>query len=202
MVFVDSAYVAARHFYKVIRASVKKAQRAAGEATRDCQEKWTPAGNPSRRSCEPSLADKVQRRNRIDRKPMIIGDLQRYSAPSHRSGISFLGESQGYGAVCAFPLSVQSGQPLLINVHPWVCCSRLKMQSWLFDLPTTQETVVMKYLTVARKFVRKFITRQEEGATLAEYGLLLALIAVVCLAAITTLGTKISTMFQTLATSI
>ena len=60
----------------------------------------------------------------------------------------------------------------------------------------------MKYLTVARKFVRKFITRQEEGATLAEYGLLLALIAVVCLAAITTLGTKISTMFQTLATSI
>ncbi|HEY7422818.1 MAG TPA: Flp family type IVb pilin [Gemmataceae bacterium] len=60
----------------------------------------------------------------------------------------------------------------------------------------------MKYLTAARKFVRKFITRQEEGATLAEYGLLLALIAVVCLAAISALGSKISTMFQTLSTSI
>ena len=60
----------------------------------------------------------------------------------------------------------------------------------------------MKYLTAARKFVRKFITRQEEGATLAEYGLLLALIAVVCIAAITALGTKISTMFSTVAASI
>jgi pilus assembly protein Flp/PilA len=56
----------------------------------------------------------------------------------------------------------------------------------------------MKYLTA----VRKFITRQEEGATLAEYGLLLALIAVVCIAAITTLGTQISTMFSTIATSL
>jgi pilus assembly protein Flp/PilA len=60
----------------------------------------------------------------------------------------------------------------------------------------------VKYLAATRKFVRKFITRQEEGATLAEYGLLLALIAVVCLAAITTLGTKISTMFSTVATSL
>jgi pilus assembly protein Flp/PilA len=49
---------------------------------------------------------------------------------------------------------------------------------------------------------RKFFTRKEEGATLAEYGLLLALIAVVCLAAVTLLGSKISTMFATLAGSI
>jgi pilus assembly protein Flp/PilA len=61
---------------------------------------------------------------------------------------------------------------------------------------------VAKYLTAARKFVAKYITRSEEGATLAEYGLLLALIAVVCLAAITVLGTKISQMFSTLAASI
>jgi Flp pilus assembly pilin Flp len=38
--------------------------------------------------------------------------------------------------------------------------------------------------------------------TLAEYGLLLALIAVVCMAAITVLGTQISLMFASLATSI
>ncbi|TMQ29259.1 MAG: Flp family type IVb pilin [Planctomycetota bacterium] len=49
---------------------------------------------------------------------------------------------------------------------------------------------------------RTFFTRKEEGATLAEYGLLLALIAVVCLAAVTLLGSKISTMFATLAGSI
>ncbi|MBI1914722.1 MAG: Flp family type IVb pilin [Planctomycetes bacterium] len=59
-----------------------------------------------------------------------------------------------------------------------------------------------KYLTAAKKFVRKFITRQEEGATLAEYGLLLALIAVICIAAITVLGTQISSMFSSVAGSI
>ena len=60
----------------------------------------------------------------------------------------------------------------------------------------------MKFLTAARKFVAKFITRKEEGATLAEYGLLLALIAVICIAAITLLGTKISSMFQSVSGSI
>jgi pilus assembly protein Flp/PilA len=41
--------------------------------------------------------------------------------------------------------------------------------------------------------------RDDEGASLAEYGLLLALIAVVCIGAITILGTNISSMFSTLA---
>jgi pilus assembly protein Flp/PilA len=59
-----------------------------------------------------------------------------------------------------------------------------------------------QYLTAAKKFVTKYVTRKEEGATLAEYGLLLALIAVVCIAAITLLGTKISSMFNTVAGSI
>jgi pilus assembly protein Flp/PilA len=58
-------------------------------------------------------------------------------------------------------------------------------------------TMTKLFTAVATKFVR-----DEEGATLAEYGLLLALIAVVCLAAITTLGTKISTMFSTVANSV
>ena len=54
-----------------------------------------------------------------------------------------------------------------------------------------------KFLTAASKFARA-----EEGATLAEYGLLLALIAVVCLGAITLLGTKISNMFSDVSTSV
>jgi pilus assembly protein Flp/PilA len=51
------------------------------------------------------------------------------------------------------------------------------------------------------KLLRRF-KKAEEGATLAEYGLLLALIAVICMAAITTLGSKISTMLSTVAGSI
>jgi pilus assembly protein Flp/PilA len=44
--------------------------------------------------------------------------------------------------------------------------------------------------------------RDENGASLVEYGLLLGLIAVVCLTAVSTLGTSISTMLGTLAGSI
>jgi pilus assembly protein Flp/PilA len=44
--------------------------------------------------------------------------------------------------------------------------------------------------------------RKEEGATLAEYGLLLALIAVVCIAAVTLLGTSLSSMFTSIAGSV
>ena len=49
--------------------------------------------------------------------------------------------------------------------------------------------------------VKKF-HRGEEGATLAEYGLLLALIAVVCLGAISLLGTTISGMFTSVSGSV
>lgn len=46
--------------------------------------------------------------------------------------------------------------------------------------------------------IRAF-TQDEEGAALAEYGLLIALIAAVCIIAITALGTKISSVFQVVA---
>jgi pilus assembly protein Flp/PilA len=59
-----------------------------------------------------------------------------------------------------------------------------------------------RYLTAARKLAAKCVTRKEEGATLAEYGLLLALIAVVCIAAIALLGDQISNMFVSLSGSI
>ena len=44
--------------------------------------------------------------------------------------------------------------------------------------------------------------QDEEGAALAEYGLLIALIAVVCVVAVTALGTNISTAFSLIAASI
>ena len=44
--------------------------------------------------------------------------------------------------------------------------------------------------------------RNEDGAALAEYGLLVALIAVVCVVAITALGTQVSTAFSKIASNI
>jgi len=49
-------------------------------------------------------------------------------------------------------------------------------------------------LAASTRFVR-----DEEGASLVEYGLLLSLVAVVCMVAIARLGTDISTMFTNLA---
>jgi pilus assembly protein Flp/PilA len=50
--------------------------------------------------------------------------------------------------------------------------------------------------------VVKFQTAREEGQGLAEYGLILALIAVVCIAALTLLGTNIAGALNSVAGSI
>jgi pilus assembly protein Flp/PilA len=44
--------------------------------------------------------------------------------------------------------------------------------------------------------------RDDEGATMVEYGLLVALIAIVALAAVKTLGTNLSSLFSTVANTI
>jgi len=49
-----------------------------------------------------------------------------------------------------------------------------------------------------RKLIYRFHSN-EDGAALVEYGMLIGLIAVVCLVAITTLGTEISTAFSNYA---
>ena len=46
------------------------------------------------------------------------------------------------------------------------------------------------------------LRRDEDGAVLVEYGLLVGLIAVVCVTVVTTLGTQISTYFQTIVTAL
>ncbi len=54
-----------------------------------------------------------------------------------------------------------------------------------------------KLLAATTTFVR-----DQEGASLAEYGLLLALIAIVCLAGMTILGTNINGLFNTVSSTI
>jgi pilus assembly protein Flp/PilA len=48
----------------------------------------------------------------------------------------------------------------------------------------------------------KSLIRDEEGATMVEYGLLVALIAIVALTAVKLLGTNLSSVFNSVATSI
>jgi pilus assembly protein Flp/PilA len=46
------------------------------------------------------------------------------------------------------------------------------------------------------------LTRKEEGATMVEFGLMLALIAAVCLAAVGLVGTQASAIFQQMQASL
>lgn len=49
--------------------------------------------------------------------------------------------------------------------------------------------------------LRNFITN-EDGAALVEYALLVALIAIICIFGVTTLGSKINTKFTDVGTSL
>lgn len=51
------------------------------------------------------------------------------------------------------------------------------------------------------KLVSKFL-KDESGATAIEYGLIAALISVAIIAAATTLGTNLSTTFETISTDV
>jgi pilus assembly protein Flp/PilA len=59
------------------------------------------------------------------------------------------------------------------------------------------------FLNIARKLERSIAhIREEDGQALAEYGLLLALIAVACLAAVTALGLAIAGQLGTITGSL
>lgn len=51
------------------------------------------------------------------------------------------------------------------------------------------------------KLARSFL-RNEDGATMVEYGVMVALIAAVCVAIVKTLGTSVNTAFTTTNTGI
>ena len=52
------------------------------------------------------------------------------------------------------------------------------------------------YMSIRKLFVL------EEGATMVEYGLMVALIAVVCIAAVTLLGTNVKAIFAQIAAAV
>jgi pilus assembly protein Flp/PilA len=49
--------------------------------------------------------------------------------------------------------------------------------------------------------IKKFV-REEEGATMVEYALMLSLIAIICIAAVALIGTSARTVFTNAANSI
>jgi pilus assembly protein Flp/PilA len=53
-------------------------------------------------------------------------------------------------------------------------------------------------------FIRnvKSVLVREEGATMVEYGLMVALVAVVAVGGVTTLGTTLNTLFQSVVASL
>jgi pilus assembly protein Flp/PilA len=54
-----------------------------------------------------------------------------------------------------------------------------------------------KFIAAAKSFVK-----DQEGATMVEYGLMIALIAAVCVGVITTLGTNLKTLFTNVGNSV
>jgi pilus assembly protein Flp/PilA len=70
-------------------------------------------------------------------------------------------------------------------------------QTLAYPSPSSKgESAMAKFITCLKKF------RGEEGATMVEYGLMLALIAVVCIGAVTLVGTNASTLFNNIAGSL
>jgi len=60
-------------------------------------------------------------------------------------------------------------------------------------------------LATLQTYVLQLINRfrkEEEGAALVEYGMLVGLIAVICVVAVTTLGTEVSTAFSNIASAL
>ncbi len=51
------------------------------------------------------------------------------------------------------------------------------------------------------KFMQQ-LWKDEEGATMVEYGLMVALIAVVCITAVTLIGTNLNTKFNAIANAL
>jgi pilus assembly protein Flp/PilA len=62
---------------------------------------------------------------------------------------------------------------------------------------TPGASTMAKFIAAAKNFVK-----DEEGATMVEYGLMLALIAIVCIAGATLIGTNANILFNKVGTTL
>jgi len=60
---------------------------------------------------------------------------------------------------------------------------------------------MLKFYCSLQTYLAGLLNRDDKGATAVEYGLIVALIAAVIVIVVGTLGTKVSTAFQTVVTN-
>lgn len=65
-----------------------------------------------------------------------------------------------------------------------------------------KEPIVVQFSQFVAAWIETLATREDEGQGLAEYGLILALVAVVCIAAVTLLGTQVMNALNAAANGI
>jgi pilus assembly protein Flp/PilA len=56
---------------------------------------------------------------------------------------------------------------------------------------------MLKFYVVVQNFLAEPVRRDDRGATAVEYGLMVTFIAIVIVAVVTTIGTKLKTVFTT-----
>jgi pilus assembly protein Flp/PilA len=61
---------------------------------------------------------------------------------------------------------------------------------------------MLRYYVCILNFVTQPLQRDDRGATAVEYGLMVALIAAVIVVAVTALGDKVKTIFNSISTSV
>jgi pilus assembly protein Flp/PilA len=59
-----------------------------------------------------------------------------------------------------------------------------------------------KFYLIAKIAAHDFLTRKQEGATMVEYGVMVALIAAVCVGIVGTLGGQVQTAFNTVSAAL
>ena len=58
---------------------------------------------------------------------------------------------------------------------------------------------MLRYFVYVQNTLAAAVQRDDRGATAVEYGLMVALIAVVCITAVTLVGTNVNNMFNAIA---
>jgi pilus assembly protein Flp/PilA len=86
------------------------------------------------------------------------------------------------------------GPPRLTGAPAALSNATFFSTKWDWQVSSEGEHKMQDVLTQAKHFLRN-----EDGATMVEYALMLALIAVVCIVAVGTIGTDASAMFSSIA---
>jgi pilus assembly protein Flp/PilA len=83
--------------------------------------------------------------------------------------------------------------------EPEGCFSQFQeVLSWASSSPMKGTEMLSRLV----KLQTKFATRDDRGATAVEYGLMVALIAIVIITAVALLGTNLNSLFNKVATSV